>query len=136
MNYLLDTCVLAESRRKPVDKNLKTWLTAVSDEALFISVLTLGEIRYGIEKLREEKRRVQLTLWLEHELTAWFGNRVLALDAEAADRWGYLRACHRTLPAIDSLLAATAMTRHLTLVTRNVKDFTDIDGLKILNPWE
>ena len=136
MSYLLDTCVLAESRRKTVNKNLEAWLTKVPDEALFISVLTLGEIRYGIEKLLKGKRRVQLTLWLEHELAAWFGERVLALDLEIADQWGYIRALHRTLPAIDSLLAATAMTRHLTLVTRNVKDFVDIDGLKILNPWE
>ncbi|MCL1876339.1 MAG: type II toxin-antitoxin system VapC family toxin [Synergistaceae bacterium] len=136
MNYLLDTCVLAESRRKPVDKNLKTWLTSVSSEALFISVLTLGEIRYGIEKLQVEKRRMQLTSWLENELTAWFGNRVLAFDAETVDQWGYLRAYHRTLPTIDSLLAATAITRHLTLVTRNVKDFAGIDELKVLNPLE
>ena len=135
MRYLLDTCVLSESRRSSVDKNLKEWLTEVPDEALFISVLTIGEIRYGIEKLKDEKRRNNLTLWLEHELTAWFGSRVLPLDAEIADRWGYLRAHHRTLPAIDSLLAATALTRHLILVTRNIKDFMSIDGLKILNPW-
>lgn len=136
MSYLLDTCVLAESRRKPVNRNLETWLIKVPSEALFISVLTLGEIRYGIEKIKEENRRVQLTLWLEKELAVWFGNHVLELNAEIADRWGYLRAHHRTLPVIDSLLAATAMTRDLTLVTRNVKDFTDIDGLKIVNPWE
>ena len=136
MRYLLDTCVLAESRRRPVDKNLEAWLTEVPDEALFISVLTLGEIRYGIEKLAEEKRRTQLTLWLEHELAVWFGSRVLPLDVEIVDRWGFLRAHHRTLPAIDSLLAATALTYHLTLVTRNTKDFMSINGLKILNPWE
>ena len=136
MRYLLDTCVLAESRRRPFDNNLKAWLAGVPDEALFISVLTLGEIRYVIEKLKEEKRRIQLTLWLEHELAAWFGSRVLSLDVEIADQWGRLRAHHRTLPAIDSLLAATALTRHLTLVTRNTKDFMSIDGLKILNPWE
>jgi predicted nucleic acid-binding protein len=117
-------------------KNLEAWLKEVPDEALFISVLTLGEIRYGIEKLKEEKRRTQLTLWLEHELAAWFGNRVLELDAEIADQWGYLRARHRTLPVIDNLLAATAMARHLVLVTSNVKDFAGINGLKILNPWE
>ena len=136
MRYLLDTCVLSESRRRSVDKNLKAWLIEVPDESLFISVLTLGEIRCGIEKLKEEERRIQLTLWLEHELAAWFGSRVLSLDAEIADQWGRLRAGHRTLPAIDSLLAATALTRHLILVTRNIKDFMSIDGLKILNPWE
>ena len=106
------------------------------DEALFISILTLGEIRYGIEKLKDEKRRTQLALWLEHELTAWFGRRVLSLDAGIADQWGRLRARHRTLPAIDSLLAATALTRGLTIVTRNTIDFVGIDGLKVLNPWE
>jgi predicted nucleic acid-binding protein len=108
----------------------------VPDNALFVSVLTLGEIRYGIEKLQEEKRRASLALWLERELTAWFGNRVLTLDLEVADRWGYLRARHRSLPAVDSLLAATALTHHLTLATRNVKDFVDVEGLKILNPWD
>ena len=136
MRYLLDTCVLSESRRTPVDKNLSAWLSEVPGEALFISVLTLGEIRYGIEKLEEEKRRTQLVFWLEYELTAWFENRILPLDADVADKWGILRAYHRTLPAIDSLLAATALTRDLILVTRNTKDFTGISELKILNPWE
>jgi len=136
VRYLLDTCVLSESRRKPVDKNLEKWLMEAPDEALFISILTLGEIRYGIEKLKDEKRRIQLALWLEHELTSWFGSRVLSLDAEIADQWGCLRARHRTLPAIDSLLAATALTRGLTIVTRNTIDFAGIDGLKVLNPWE
>jgi len=127
---------LSESRRVLVDKNLKAWLSEVPNEALFISVLTLGEIRYGIEKLKDEKRRTQLAFWLEYELAAWFGSRVLPLDAETADKWGSLCACHQTLPAIDSLLAATALTRNLIFVTRNTKDVINIAGLKILNPWQ
>jgi len=127
---------LSESRRTPVDKNLRAWLSEIPGEALFVSVLTLEEIRYGIENLKEEKRRTQLALWLEYELAAWFENRILPLDMKIADRWGNLRARHRTLPAIDSLLAATALTCDLIFVTRNTKDFMSIPELKILNPWK
>ena len=134
MSYLLDTCILSQTRRKPVDQTLEKWLAKIPHEDLFISVLTLGEIRYGVEKVSDGEHRKQLASWLENGLAAWFGQRILTVNAAVAACWGHLRVCQRTLPAIDSLLAATALTYRMTFVTCNIKDFRDIDGLKILNP--
>lgn len=105
------------------------------DESLFISVLTTGEIRKGVEGVADAKRKEKLRLWLEHELPEWFGKRVLSIDAEVAERWGRLQAqAKRPVPAIDSLLAATALHHELRMVTRNEKDF-DYQGLEVINPW-
>jgi predicted nucleic acid-binding protein len=136
MSYLLDTCVLSESHRKSINKNLKEWLLSIPTDVLFMSVISVGEIRNGIERLTDARRKEQLVYWLEHELSAWFEDRVLPLDYDIFNRWGFLTAHCRTLPAMDSLLAATAIQRHLTLVTRNIKDFQGIEGLKIFNPWD
>jgi predicted nucleic acid-binding protein len=111
------------------------WFEEVGDEALHLSVLTLGELRRGVEKLPSGKRREKLRNWLEHELPDWFGERLLPIDAAVADAWGRLQAISaRTLPAVDSLLAATALHHHLRLVTRNTMDF-DVPGLETINPW-
>ncbi|MDR1966894.1 MAG: type II toxin-antitoxin system VapC family toxin [Synergistaceae bacterium] len=136
MKYLLDTCVLSESRRTSINPGLRKWLSAIPNAALFISVLSIGEIRNGIERLTDSERKGQLVLWLEYELTSWFEDRILPLDFDTLNCWGELCAHYRTLPAIDSLLAATAIHRRLTLVTRNVKDFCDIEELQLLNPWD
>ena len=136
MSYLLDTNVISEVVQRKPDSNVITWLKQLPDEALFISVLTLGEIRSGVERLGNGRRREKLRLWLEHDLVDWFGGRVLTVDTPVADRWGRLLAdAGRPLPTIDSLLAATALHHELRLVTRNTKDF-GIPGLKLINPWE
>lgn len=135
MSYLLDTNIVSETIRRQQNKLVIKWLEKVPSEALFVSVLTLGEIRKGIERLTEKKRREKLSLWLEHELPAWFGERVLPIDFAVADRWGRLLAeMGRPFPTIDSLLAATALHHGLRLVTRNAKDF-DYPGLHVINPW-
>jgi predicted nucleic acid-binding protein len=136
MKYLLDTCILSESRKKTVNVNVKKWLCSVPSEAMFISVLSIGEIRNGITRLSDSKRKDQLVIWLEYELVSWFGDRILPLGSDILNCWGILRATCRTLPAIDSLLAATAIHHHLVLATRNVKDFRDIKELQIVNPWD
>ena len=100
--------------------------------------MTLGEIRKGVEKLtgpEDVARRERLRLWLEHDLRDWFGARILPIGADVADHWGRLLArVGRPVPAIDSLIAATALHHVLRLVTRNVWDF-DYVGLEVISPW-
>lgn len=135
MSYLLDTNVISELVRTKPAKEVLAWFENIPSEALHISVLTLGEIRKGIEQLPESARREKLRLWLEHDLADWFGSRILPVDAPVADRWGRLIAqMGRPVPSIDSLLAATALHHELRIVTRNQKDF-EYSGLEVVNPW-
>ena len=136
MSYLIDTNVLSELRRKQPDPNVVAWMQVRPRPSLFLSVLTLGEIRRGLERVEDAKRKQALLDWLEVELPHYFVGRLLDIDAATADRWGRLMAqAGRPLPAIDGLLAATALQHDLTLVTRNSKDFADV-GVRLINPWE
>lgn len=102
---------------------------------MYLSVLTLGEIRKGAESAKDTSLRASLLDWLELELPAFYQNRLLAIDQAVADQWGCLwAAAGRPLPVVDSLLAATALVHRLTIVTRNTKDFEDL-GVQVLNPW-
>lgn len=135
MSYLVDTNVLSELRRRDPDANVVRWLEGRPATTLYLSVLTLGELRKGIEPLPESARKRRLLDWLEVELPRFFAGRVLPIDERIADRWGYVVAqAGRPLPAIDSLLAATALTHGLTLVTRNLRDFR-YPGLAVVDPW-
>ena len=135
MSYLLDTNVVSELARPNPEPKVTRWLAGIPSESLFLSVITLGELRRGVERLPAGARREKLRRWLEQDLRAWLGSRLLAVDAEVADRWGrLLTAAPRTPPAIDSLLAATALEHDLRLVTRNERDF-DYAGLSVINPW-
>ncbi|WP_369601101.1 type II toxin-antitoxin system VapC family toxin [Hahella sp. SMD15-11] len=136
MSYLIDTNVLSELRRKEPNPGVVAWFEERPATILYVSVLTLGEIRKGIKALGKSQRKLKLLDWLETELPAFFAGRILPINDEVADRWGRLLAsAGRPLPAIDSLLAATALTYGLALVTRNVDDFPH-PGLEIINPWE
>ena len=136
MSYLLDTNVVSETIRRNQNRAVVEWLEQLPAEALFISVLTLGEIRKGVEALADKKRRERLRLWLERELPVWFEDRVLPVDLAVAERWGrLLTEVGRPVPTIDSLLAATALHYELRLVTRNARDF-DYPGLEVINPWQ
>ena len=135
MSYLIDTNVLSELRKRTPDPRVVAWVDARPPSTLFISVLTLGEIRRGVDLMTDEARRLKLLDWLETELPAWFAGRMLVVDAAVADHWGRLLArARRPLPAIDSLLAATAAHHDLQLVTRNVADFAGVD-VALINPW-
>ena len=135
MSYLIDTNVLSEIRRKSPDANVLQWINSRPATSLFLSVLTLGELRKGIDSLADAKRRLKLLDWLETELPLFFAGRILSIDEGVADRWGQLMAsAGRPIPAIDSLLGATAAHHGLTMVTRNSKDFKNL-GLEVLNPW-
>lgn len=135
MKYLLDTNVISETIRKRPDVHVKQWFQTIPSNQLYVSVLSLGGIRRGIEKLSDQSRKDFMTAWLENDLTFWFGEHVMPVSSEIADKWGYLTSL-ATLPAIDSLLAATALVHNMKLVTRNVSDFRMIAGLEIINPWD
>lgn len=136
MNYLLDTNVISELKRPKPNEQVLEWFASVPKESLYLSVLTLGEIRKGIEKLADNPKKQALSNWLEIDIPLWFDTRLLVIDSGVADCWGRLQAINnRPLPAIDSLLAATALHHDLCLVTRNVKDF-DYPDLTIANVWQ
>lgn len=136
VNYLLDTNVISELKRPKPNGQVVDWFATAAKESLYLSVLTLGEIRKGIDKLADGQKKQALSGWLEKELPLWFDSRLLVVDAGVADCWGKLQAqINRPLPAIDSLLAATAWHHNLCLVTRNVSDF-DYPGLTVLNLWQ
>lgn len=135
MSYLIDTNVLSELRRRDPDPNVVRWMSERPATNLYMSVLTLGELRKGIEALPESARKRALLDWLEIDLPVFFTGRILPIDATVADRWGRLVAqAGRPLPAIDSLLAATALAHGLTLITRNLRDFQH-PNLQVLDPW-
>jgi predicted nucleic acid-binding protein len=138
--FLIDTNVLSEYNRPGgPDAGVKHWLETTDLQSQFVSVITLAEIQKGIELLAESKRRVQLEQWLTRDLETWFSGRILPVDRQVARRWASLVAqgarAGRSLPAIDSLIAATALAYDLTLVTRNTRDFEGV-GATIINPWE
>jgi predicted nucleic acid-binding protein len=127
--------VLSELSRREPDSGVSEWFAQRPATTLYISVLTLGELRKGVERLVDEPRRTRLFDWLEVEVPAFFSGRVLDIDAAVADCWGRLLAkAGRPLPAVDSLLAATAIHHELSLVTRNSRDF-ELPGLTVINPW-
>ena len=136
MSYLVDTNVLSELRNKRADANVVAWMQARPRQSLYLSVLSLGEIRKSIEGVADPAFRQTLADWLEVELRNWFVGRLLGIDEKVADRWGRVQAAAaRTLPVIDGMLAATALEHDLTLVTRNTKDFAGL-GVQLINPWE
>lgn len=137
MTYLLDTNVICELVKPKPHAAVVEWVNAVENSALYISVLTLGEIRKGMAGIADVKRHRKIAAWLEKELPAYFEDRILMIDCKVADVWGQLQSDNkaRPLPAIDGLIAATALTHQLTLVTRNIKDFFHA-SVELVNPWE
>ena len=135
MSYLVDTNVLSELRRKIPDTRVTAWFAERPAQRLFLSVLTLGEIRKGIAGVRDTQQQSFLADWLEVELPRFFHDRILPVDAVVAQRWGkLLAAAARPLPVVDSLLAATALSHDLIVVTRNIKDF-EHTGVALINPF-
>jgi len=138
VNYLLDTNVLSEVQRPQPDERVLAWLDQVDEDRTFLSVITVGEIARGVEQLDDGKRKAALRQWLDVDLPARFGGRLLQIDRETALVWGELmaraKARGRGLGVMDAWIAAAALRHELTLVTRNTKDFVSI-GLKLLDPW-
>ena len=137
MMYLLDTCIISETRAKKPNPAVMEWLSRQDPNTLFMSAISVGEIKNGIYLLGNTKKAKELSKWLD-ELVASFGSRVLSVNTTVAECWGVsLAACSRAgtpRPAIDALIAATAKVDNLVLVTRNVRDMQGL-GVKLLNPF-
>jgi toxin FitB len=135
VSYLLDTNTLSELHKQRPDPRVTDWFEAAPKAELYMSCLTVGEIRRGIERLqrKDEVRARGIEHWLA-ALRLFYSDRIVPVDVEIAERWGRINAA-ATLPPIDGLLAATALVRGWTVVTRNTTDFIR-SGVGILNPWE
>ncbi|PIE36091.1 VapC toxin family PIN domain ribonuclease [candidate division KSB3 bacterium] len=137
MNYLLDTCVISELVKPIPDQNAISWLHSTPNESLFLSVISIGEIRKGITKLPGSKKKLQLTNWLL-SLTEDYSSRICPINLAVAENWGNIQGqAERNgtpLSSVDSLIAATAYTYNLIVVTRNEKDFI-ASNVSVLNPW-
>lgn len=138
MSYLVDTNVISELISRQPDGRVVNWIDGVDDQIVYLSVITLGEIKRGIEKLPDSQRQRRLNSWLSEDLLIRFAGKILPLDLPVMLTWGELLARlegqGRVLPAIDSLIAATALHHDMNLVTRNEKDFQGL-GIEIINPW-
>lgn len=137
--YLLDTNVVSELMKRRPDRRVTAWVDATPEDLMYLSVITIGEIRKGIDLLDEdEPKRAALQSWLDRDLRIRFAGRLLAFDDGVAERWGQLEAVAKrqrvTLPTIDAQLAATALQHGLTFATRNTADIRPT-GVPVFNPW-
>jgi len=139
MSFLLDTNVVSEWVRPRPDHNVISWLAGVDEDRVYISVISLAEIRRGVELLPAGRRRERLASWLAEELPVRFEERILDIDAQVATTWGVVMARGQksgmTLGSMEAFVAATAETHDLTLATRNIKDFQRL-GISLLDPWQ
>ena len=139
MNYLLDTCVLSEFTRRQPEPRVVDWLDSIDEEKLFISVITIGEIQRGIERLPDSHRKTELLVWMNTGLLARFAGRMVALGAPTLFLWGSLvarlEATGQPMGVMDSLILASALQNNLIVATRNVADFLP-GGVQVINPWE
>lgn len=138
MSFLLDTNVVSEWVKPAPNAGLMKWLAAVDEDETFLSVITIAELRYGMQRLPNGKRRRRLEEWLANELLVRFDGRVLAIDAVIADVGGRIVAHReklgRPIAAMDAFIAATADVHQLALVTRDTSDFAHVLS-SVLNPW-
>ncbi len=138
MKYLLDTCVISELTKPQPNHHVLTWLDSIQPECCFLSVINIGEIKKGIYKLPPSNKKQALLLWLSTLLND-YQFRILPVNLDIMESWSAMVAhaekLGQSVASMDSLIAATAYTHHLTLVTRNERDFTACN-ITIINPWD
>ena len=139
MKYLLDTCVISELIKPVPNDKVMSWIQNIDESQLYISVLTFGEIEKGIQKLTDGPKKVKLKLWLEVDLNQRFENRIIPINLDVAIKWGKIQAMSertgRPLPAIDGLIATSALVNNCVVVTRNTSDMEQSTA-ELFNPWE
>ncbi len=137
--FLLDTNIVSELIRSRPEPKLSRWIASTDENLLYLSVLTMGEIRKGIVQLGKTARQIELQSWVDRDLSSRFVDRILPIDEAVADRWGWISGqamvSRVRLPVIDGLLAATALHYNLTFVTRNTRDVL-ATGAVLFNPWQ
>jgi len=138
LNYILDTNIISELIKQDPDHNVISFIDSLLEENIYLSVVTIGEIYFGIQKLPQSKKRERILSWLQTDLLSRFENRILEIDIETMLIWGEmnasLQALGMTTPIMDSLIAATCKTKKYTLVTRNTKDFLHLD-ITLIDPF-
>ena len=139
MSYLIDTCCISELAKPEPNKNVLSWFSVHNELDLYLSVITFGELHKGIEKLPPSKRKQNLSHWVDEFLFNRFKNRVLNITLSEVNEWGKILAkaekAGTPLPAIDALIAATAISQGFAVVTRNTKDM-QASGVALINPWD
>lgn len=137
--FLLDTNIVSELMKARPNRHVAAWVESTPESLLYLSVLTIGEVRKGIDMMDgDSPRRAALQSWLDHDVRARFAGRILSFDDGVSERWGQLEAAARkhrvTLPTVDAQMAATALHHNLTFVTRNTVD-VESTGVATFNPW-
>jgi len=138
MSYLIDTCCISELVKNKPNPNVVKWFADRDELSIYLSVITFGELRKGIEKSPDSKKKKELNRWVKEDLNQRFKNRVLNITIEEVNKWGEILAAAeksgKPLPAIDALIAATAHVHDLSVVTRNTQDMEG-SGVEVINPW-
>ena len=138
MKYLLDTNVISELMKKEPNQGVTHWIDMCDESTLFLSVITIGELQKGIDKLNDKHRVARLQTWVDQDLARRFEGRILSVDLDVAVTWGRLQGSSEKrgikLPVMDSLIAATAIAHNLIVVTRNVFDL-ELCQAAVHNPW-
>jgi toxin FitB len=138
VNFLLDTNIVSEWTKPRPNAGIVNWLAEADEDRIFISAITIAEIRYGVERLPQGVRRDRLNAWLTDDVPLRFEDRILPIDAKTGDCWGRVmargRAAGRPVAAMDAFFAATSERYDLVLATRNIPDFEAL-GIRLINPW-
>ena len=139
MSFLIDTCCISELTKKSPDRNVVSWFSRHDETEMYLSVITFGELVKGVEKLSESKKKAELIHWVNSDLRQRFRNRILDISLAEVKKWSeVLTECEvkgTPIPAIDALIASTALVHDVTVVTRNTSDMQP-SGVAIVNPWK
>ena len=137
MRYLVDTNIISEMTKKRPDNNIMKWLENAATANMYISVISIGELLFGVAKLADGTKKTELSTWLNELIHEIFDGRIVDIDINVMEAWGEMSAkLTRSLPELDTLIAASAIAWNMTVVTVNVSDFKDIPGLNFFNPRE